>query len=191
MAFHNRGWRGIKIEPVEVFISRLQGSSREDINQRLFAATGRVLFFDIAGTALSPIEPKIAKRRCRAGHTIFEIDVEADTLASICAMLSRDDGHSLKTDVEGGAPGVIEGLTSSGCDPGSRWWTRGGSSSRAVMTTWPITTDSPVMHRDRVRHTRTRIAEERASDREYRFRELQRHLGGAGGGSGTVARTGG
>lgn len=111
-AFYDRGWRGINIEPVEAFYERLRLARREDVNLRLAAAAapGPVRFFDIAETGLSTTEPKIAERHCAIGHHVTEIEVEADTLAHICAAHVRGDVHFLKIDVEGGTRSVVEGL---------------------------------------------------------------------------------
>lgn len=111
-AFYNRGWRGINIEPVEAFFRRLQEARQEDTNLQLIAAAvpGRVTFFDIAETGLSTTEPEIARRHRAAGHAAAQIEVQADTLARICAAHVRGDVHFLKIDVEGGTRGVIEGL---------------------------------------------------------------------------------
>jgi len=192
LAFHNRGWRGINVKPVEAFTSHLQGARRGDINVRLVAtaAPGRVRFFDIAGTTLSATEPKIAERRCPTGHTITEIDVEADTFARICAARR----HFLKIDVEGGAPGVIEGLDLEWVRP---WITLVDATDLMPQVPdshcepcWVEQAHAEVREGFTVQVTGTRIAAERAYDREHRLGELQRQLRGAGGGSGTVAGAG-
>ena len=111
-AFYDRGWCGINIEPAEVPFRRLQEARPKDINLALAVAQapGRVRFFDIPNTGLSTTDPEIAGRHRAAGHTVTETEVEAETLANVCATYVRDDVHFLKIDVEGGSQGVIEGL---------------------------------------------------------------------------------
>lgn len=111
-AFYDRGWRGINIEPVASHFQRLQAARPKDINLQLVAAgaAGYVRFFDVRDTGLSTTKREIAERHRASGWEVTEHDVQAETLAHICAEHVRGDVHFLKIDVEGGTRDVIEGL---------------------------------------------------------------------------------
>ena len=112
-AFYDRGWRGINIEPAAKWHQRLASLRPRDINLNVAAwkLPGELEFNDIEGTGLSTVNADLAKRhRARAGFSVHNQRIKADTLASICRLHNVGDVHFLKIDVEGAEYEVLAGM---------------------------------------------------------------------------------
>ena len=113
LAFYERGWRGINIEPNAAKHRLLQEQRPGDLN--LLAAVsdtaGEAQFFDVAGTGLSTLDPGIAHHHRATGWAVEEQTVPVTTLREVCAAHAPGAIHFLKVDVEG-----LEGAVLAGAD---------------------------------------------------------------------------
>lgn len=112
LAFSERGWRGINIEPEPAYAAALRAERPRDVNLEVAvgAAPGRARLQHLPGTGLSTFDATIAERHGRAGFERADaLDVEVRTLAAICAEHAPGDIHFLKVDVEGSEAAVLQG----------------------------------------------------------------------------------
>jgi FkbM family methyltransferase len=111
-AFHDRGWRGINIEPAPRPFARLQQQRADDINVNaaLSDVVGEQTFFLVGDEGgLSTMDPEIARTHDRAGMPYRQITVPVTTLAALCALHVQRPVHFLKIDVEGAELSVLQG----------------------------------------------------------------------------------
>ncbi len=111
-AFHERGWRGINVEPGEQPFARLAQARPLDVNLPLCvgAAPGEQSFFSVGeDSGLSTGSAEFARRHADAGWATRERVVAVSTLASICAEHVSGPVHFLKIDVEGAERAVLAG----------------------------------------------------------------------------------
>lgn len=105
LAFYERGWSGINIEPNAIFHSQLQRGRPRDKN--LCVAVGAaedrmtITLFDDSG--LSTFDPDIAARHQQAGRPSTQQEVRVTTLANLLDqhLDSGQDLHFMKLDIEG------------------------------------------------------------------------------------------
>jgi FkbM family methyltransferase len=118
LAFYERGWRGVHVEPVPAYADLLRRNRPDEvvIQAALDAKQGLLSFFDIEQSGLSTADEDIAKRHRNAGFEVREIAVPSLTLDDVLAGLADKDVHWLKIDVEGYERQVLEGW-SSGVEP--------------------------------------------------------------------------
>lgn len=111
LAFYERGWRGINVEPMRQYFDLLLASRPRDINLPVAVgdAPGEITFFDIPGTGLSTMDREIAKQHLDAGREVIEEPIRVVTLADICEKYAADTIHFLKIDVEGLEAAVLRG----------------------------------------------------------------------------------
>jgi FkbM family methyltransferase len=111
LAFYERGWRGINIDPEPANIAALQAARPCDVNLRfaLAAAAGSARFHRFPDTGWSTLDARIAALHAAHGHQPEEWVVETQTLAAICERHVTGDIHFLKVDVEGSEAQVIAG----------------------------------------------------------------------------------
>jgi len=111
-AFYDRGWRGINIEPVMEFHQQLLAARPRDVNLPIAVAdsTGFIDFYDVPGTGLSTISPKIAEDHRAAGYQVFKRNVVVETLDEVFRNYVSGDIHFLKIDVEGLEESVLRGV---------------------------------------------------------------------------------
>jgi FkbM family methyltransferase len=111
LAFYERGWRGVNIEPVPAFAAALRAARPRDVTLDIAIsdAPGRRDFFLIGGTGLSTLESDVAALQGGRGWKVERTEVEVSTLAAICHRYAPADIHFLKIDVEGGELAVLRG----------------------------------------------------------------------------------
>jgi FkbM family methyltransferase len=112
LAFYERGWRGINIEPMRQYFDRLCTERPEDITLPVAVSDskGELTFFDIPDTGLSTIDATIAHAHIAAGRNVIEQSVPVVPLADICAEHVHGPVHFLKIDVEGLEGAVLRGM---------------------------------------------------------------------------------
>jgi FkbM family methyltransferase len=112
-AFYDRGWRGINIEPVMEFHQQLLAARPRDVNLPIAVAdtTGFIDFYDVPGTGLSTISPKIAEDHRAAGYEVVKRNVVVETLDEVFRKYVSGDVHFLKIDVEGLEDSVLRGIS--------------------------------------------------------------------------------
>ena len=110
-AFSDRGWTGINIEPSVEFYSRLAAARGRDTNLRVAVGCepGSATFFEIPGSGLSTLDPKVAATHRAAGWAINQKTIEQITLAEICRRYAQAEIHFLKVDVEGSEASALIG----------------------------------------------------------------------------------
>lgn len=103
LAFYERGWRGINIEPNNEKYGMLVEARPTDVNLNCAVSDqpGTRRFYDVPDTGLSTLDPEIAQRHLKAGLTVIERDIRVMTLAEICERHAGSVVHFLKVDVEG------------------------------------------------------------------------------------------
>lgn len=120
LAFYERGWRGVHIEPIESY-ARLLREHRPDetvLEIALSNRDGLREIFEIPGTGLSTFSKDLADRHRQqldcdlTGHCVPTMTLNA-ALGDFCAR----EVHWLKIDVEGAEREVIEGWDASRLRP--------------------------------------------------------------------------
>ncbi len=111
MAFYERGWRGIHVEPNLDYAEKLRQARPGDavLEVALGKKSGVIEFFDIEGTGLSTLQPQIADRHKLAGLGVVSRLVPMLTLDEVLARFHDEPLHWLKIDVEGAEKLVLEG----------------------------------------------------------------------------------
>lgn len=109
LAFYERGWRGIHVEPTPTYAEALRNARPEEtvIEAAVTTAPGPIRFFDIPTTGLSTGIAEIAQQHGSVGWDYREILVPAVTLAGIFEAYGSELVHWLKIDVEGMEADVI------------------------------------------------------------------------------------
>ena len=113
MAFYERGWHGINIEPSAHYFNLLEQARKRDINLKvaLAAAIGSASFTEFPETGLSTLDTEVAKRHADAGFGKNEVEVSTTTLREVVRqhIPSSQPVHFLKIDVEGYEAQLLEG----------------------------------------------------------------------------------
>lgn len=112
MAFYQRGWRGINIEPNKQYFEKLTQQRPEDINIMVAAGRGpaRIPFYLVTGTGLSTAQPDIVENYRNDGFEVETDEVTVTSLNNILEIHSAREIHFLKIDVEGFELDVLLGL---------------------------------------------------------------------------------
>ena len=120
LAFHERGWRGVHVEPLEEFAVALRRERPGDIviEAAVGSAIGQVTLFGISGTGLSTTDQGTATRQTCAGRNVQEIRRTGVRLSDIFETYRDREIHWLKIDVEGAEKSV---LASWGASPARPW----------------------------------------------------------------------
>ncbi len=112
LAFYERGWRGINIEPLPGPYGRLVAARPRDVNLNVAvggSATEACLYVVGNENGLSTLDPALAAQHRADGWAVQEQRVPVTTLAAICAAHVDGDIHFLKIDAEGGEGYVLRG----------------------------------------------------------------------------------
>lgn len=112
LAFYERGWRGINIEPVPHWHARLVAERPRDANLAVAAgaADGELAFFEVGDSGLSTASADFAARHRAQGLAVVERRVPVRRLDAICAEAGVEAIHFLKVDVEGAEAEVLAGM---------------------------------------------------------------------------------
>ncbi|WP_429565511.1 FkbM family methyltransferase [Paraburkholderia sp. MM6662-R1] len=103
LAFHERGWRGIHVEPTPHYAELLRRQRPGDtvIQAAVWNRPGVLRFFEIPGTGISTGDADIAGQHRERGFDPRESLVPCVTLAEIFDASAWSEIHWLKIDVEG------------------------------------------------------------------------------------------
>ncbi len=112
LAFYERGWRGINVEPMQQYYERLCIKRPADINlpHAVGDAEGELTFHDVPDTGLSTVDSALAELHAAAGHAVSRHRVRVMTLSEICSAHVQGPIHFLKIDVEGFEKSVLRGM---------------------------------------------------------------------------------
>ncbi|MEQ1515794.1 MAG: FkbM family methyltransferase, partial [Usitatibacteraceae bacterium] len=119
MAFYERGWRGLHVEPVQYYVELLRKHRQGDvvIQAALASKKGKIRFFELADTGLSTGSLEVFRQHSAAGLVGRESVVDAVTLSSIFGKLRNVEIHWMKIDVEGMELDVLRGWQRSASRP--------------------------------------------------------------------------
>lgn len=113
LAFSQRGWRGINIEPNAHYHAQLVERRPLDVNLRVAVGErcGRVCMRFVEDTGLSTAVAEIAETHKASGWTVQEEEVELTTLQALWRdhVPAGQPVHFLKVDVEGFEQAVLAG----------------------------------------------------------------------------------
>ncbi|HEX6705401.1 MAG TPA: FkbM family methyltransferase [Albitalea sp.] len=110
LAFHERGWLGIHVEPCAHYADLLRQYREGDlvIQAAVGDEPGISPFFEIPGSGISTLDPSIAQLHCQRGFTVESKTTPVITLSSVLSQAAREV-HWLKIDVEGFERQVLSG----------------------------------------------------------------------------------
>jgi FkbM family methyltransferase len=103
LAFHQRGWHGIHVEPVPHYAELLREQRPTDVVIQAAVGNGPPLlrFFETPGGGLSTADQEIADAHRKRGTHVQEITVPCIALSDVFALCAKNSIHWLKIDVEG------------------------------------------------------------------------------------------
>ncbi len=112
LAFYERGWCGINIEPMQQYYDRLRIKRPADINLPVAVAeaAGELTLFDVPDTGLSTFDPVIGAQHTAEGRLVNQRKVNVTTLAAICEEHVCGPIHFMKVDVEGFETSALQGM---------------------------------------------------------------------------------
>ena len=119
LAFYERGWRGVHVEPTEQYARRLQEARPGEFVEQVAIgnASSTLSFFKIADTGLSTADSSIAERHKKAGFRAAKMEVPMIPLDALLDKYGDRQVHWLKIDVEGFEKTVLEGWKASPVRP--------------------------------------------------------------------------
>jgi FkbM family methyltransferase len=121
LAFYEKGWRGIHVEPSTHCAVMLRQARPDDMVIQAAASSGPgvLSFFDVEGGGLSTCDAQIAKKYTLDGLNVQERIVPSITLDDVFARKQGqwEDIHWLKIDVEGAEKQVLMGWRKSKARP--------------------------------------------------------------------------
>lgn len=103
LAFHERSWQGIHVEPTPHYAELLRQNRAGDRVIQAAVGNGPAVlpFFEIPDTGISTGDPIIAEQHRQRGFNVHEITVPCITLSSIFDACAESEIRWLKIDVEG------------------------------------------------------------------------------------------
>jgi FkbM family methyltransferase len=103
LTFHERGWRGVHVEPTPHYAELLRQQRPGDkiIQAAVGSKKGILPFFEIPHTGISTADVTIADLHRERGFDVHEISVPCITLATVFKDCQAQEIHWLKIDVEG------------------------------------------------------------------------------------------
>lgn len=115
LAFYERGWRGVHIEPSPQYANKLRLARPDEtvLQVALGRQAGVLEFFGVPDTGLSTSNSLIAEQLRAQGRRVEKISVSVMTLDAVMTAMHEKDVQWLKIDVEGAEREVFDGWTSS------------------------------------------------------------------------------
>jgi len=110
LAFYERGWRGVHVEPASTFAHALREARPDEtvIEAVVGREYGQSQFYEIPQTGLSTGDHDLATRHAAEGFTVVPKTVVSIPLAKILETYRDREIHWLKIDVEGQEAAVID-----------------------------------------------------------------------------------
>lgn len=113
LAFYERGWHGINVEPNAALHARFVADRPRDVNLEvaLGERTGETTLFVVENPGLSTLDEREARARERDGLSVHPVTVRVETLRSVWVahVPPGRPVHFLKIDVEGHERAVVAG----------------------------------------------------------------------------------
>ena len=109
LAFYERGWRGIHVEPNPVYAERLRVARPDEkvIEAAIGATSDTIDFYEITDTGLSTGDASLADEHRQRGFSVNRIKVPCRPLSDILDETADQVIHWMKIDVEGMEQQVI------------------------------------------------------------------------------------
>ena len=103
LAFHERGWHGVHVEPSSFYAEALRRHRPGDVVIQAAVGDGAslVTFFEIPNSGISTVDPAIAEQHRQRGFVIQESKVPSISLSAVFDACPSDVIHWLKIDIEG------------------------------------------------------------------------------------------
>lgn len=110
LAFYERGWRGVHIEPMPQYAGKLRDARPDERVEQIAIGRqdGSIVFFEIEDTGLSTAEAEVAEQHRKKGFAVTETTVDVRPLSAILNQYNDRPIHWMKIDVEGLEKEVIE-----------------------------------------------------------------------------------
>ena len=110
-AFHERGWRGINVEPALKPFAALVARRPEDVNLRraLSDTAGEQVFHVADDPDRSSLVPEIAAHHRANGSRVREMVIPTMTLAQVCRRHATGEIHFLSVIAEGSEQKILRG----------------------------------------------------------------------------------
>lgn len=110
LAFYEKGWRGLHIEPTLQYSNKLYSARPDEVVEQVAVGDNqeKITLFEFSDTGLSTVDSEIAKRHQEAGFSCVQRDVKVVSLDFILAKYGEKDIHWLKIDVEGSERSVLD-----------------------------------------------------------------------------------
>ena len=119
LAFYEHGWRGVHVEPVPDYATKLRAArpDEEVVQAAIGKKKGNIEFFVIANTGMSTGDETIARQHRENGFDINKVQVPCLPLSMLLDAHKDKDIHWLKIDVEGMERDVIDSWLPSAVRP--------------------------------------------------------------------------
>jgi FkbM family methyltransferase len=119
LAFYEKGWRGVHVEPVPDYAAKLRQARPDEqvLEAAISNVNGKFTMHEISGTGLSTGDSQIAKLHETKGFARKQIDVNSLPLSELLDRYSNREIHWLKIDVEGLEDQVVESWSPSKVRP--------------------------------------------------------------------------
>lgn len=119
LAFYNKGWRGVHVEPMPQYASKLQAARPDEtvLQVAVSSDAGPLSFFEFKDTGLSTADINIARRHKESGYECVESQTAVITLDEVLERNAAPAVHWMKVDVEGFEASVIASWQRSGVRP--------------------------------------------------------------------------
>lgn len=119
LAFHERGWHGLHVEPNAEYAAQLKQARPGDGVRQVAVgrASGSISLYQIEGTGLSTGSAEIAQQHREKGFEAQQVEVPLVTLDQLLDERADQPIHWLKIDVEGMEADIIAGWQHSAVRP--------------------------------------------------------------------------
>jgi len=110
LAFYERGWRGVHVEPTAQYSSKLKQARPDEIVEQVAIGDGEgtLTFYEFLDTGLSTADPVNAQNHKDAGFKCIESVVPILSLDELFRRIDCFNIHWMKIDVEGLEKSVLE-----------------------------------------------------------------------------------
>lgn len=111
MAFYEKGWRGVHVEPVRKYAELLAANRPDEavLKVLISESPGSATFYEVEDTGLSTARRDIALEHMSNGFSVREYQVECMTLDQVFEQIGKREIQWLKIDVEGYEKQVLRG----------------------------------------------------------------------------------
>ncbi len=110
LAFYERGWRGVHVEPTKQYSDKLRSSRPDECVEQVAIGSqkGFLDFYEFSDTGLSTGDPEVAEQHRKNGFSFIKTKIEVLPLQDILDKYDDREIHWLKIDVEGMEHDVLQ-----------------------------------------------------------------------------------